>query len=65
MVGLNGMSTHLGHVMLKQTMSKTMAKMRQKTTPSVDPNLNIVRFKVRGPFVQTLYIEKDSYMDAI
>ena len=25
-----------------------------------DPN-----FKVRGPFVQTLCIEKDSYMDAI
>ena len=23
------------------------------------------RFKVRGPFVQTLCIEKDSYMDAI
>ena len=27
--GFNGMSTHLGHVMPKRTMSKTMEKMRQ------------------------------------
>ena len=40
------MSTHLGHVMPKRTMSKTMEKMRQNITPSVDVNLHIVRFKV-------------------
>ena len=41
------MSTHLGHVMPKRTMSKiTMEKCVKNITPSVDPNLNIVRFKV-------------------
>ena len=44
--GFNCMSTHLGHVMPKRTMSKTMEKMRQNITPSVDVNLHIVRFKV-------------------
>ena len=29
MDGFNGMSTHLGHVMPKRTMSKTMEKIRQ------------------------------------
>ena len=28
--GFNGISTHLGHVMPKRTMSKIMEKMRQK-----------------------------------
>ena len=28
-------------------------------------NEYLIEFKVRGPFVQTLCIEKDSYMDAI
>ena len=28
-------------------------------------NINVMQFIVRGPFVQTLCIEKDSYMDAI
>ena len=30
MDGFNGMSTHLGHVMPKRTMSKTMEKIRKQ-----------------------------------
>ena len=40
------MSTHLGHVMPKQIMSKTMEKMCQKYNITIDPNLQKVRFKV-------------------
>ena len=45
MGGFNGMSTHLGHVMPKRNMSKTMGKMRQNI-PSVYPNPKVVRLKV-------------------
>ena len=36
--GFNGMSTHLGHVLPKQTLSKTMEKCHNNIILSVDPN---------------------------
>ena len=32
---------------------------------SGDLSIRILKLKVRGPFIQTLCIEKDSYMDTI
>ena len=41
---------------------KTIAGVCKLNTISISRKVD---FKVRGPFVQTLCIEKDSYMDAI
>ena len=46
MDGFNGMSTYLGHVMPKRTMSKTMEKCVNNIILSEDPNLNMMKFKV-------------------
>ena len=40
------MSTHFGHVMPKRTMSKTMEKCVNNIILSVDPNLDMMKFKV-------------------
>ena len=59
MDGFDGMSTHLGHVMPKRTMSKTMEKSVKNITPSEDPHLNIVRFKVCiGDLTNSNFLEK-------
>ena len=44
MDGVNGMSTHLGHVMPNTTMLKSMEKCVNNVILSVDPNLNMIKF---------------------
>ena len=46
-------------IMIKDDMSSLIWTLKNLVNPAFCP------LKVRGPFVQTLCIEKDSYMDAI
>ena len=46
MDGFNGMSTPLGHVMPKRTMSKTMEKYVNNTILFVEATVNMMKFKV-------------------
>ena len=38
---------------------------RERQNLQLSTNKTMVHFKVRGPFVETFCIEKDSYIDAI
>ena len=44
--GFNGKSTHLGHVMPKRTMSKTMEKYVINIILFVEATVNMMKFKV-------------------